>query len=111
MRARAPKGGITVNGKFYRGGQFLPKIAIPEVSPEEQILTTLASFSPCISYARSMHRYLSGYSTLADKQRIHGQRIEAIRVLRDGSETEKAYRFWADRYAKEIQIFSLTQAN
>lgn len=24
VRNRAPKGGVTINGKFYRGGQFIP---------------------------------------------------------------------------------------
>jgi hypothetical protein len=33
---RAPKGGITVGGRFYRGGQFIPGRAMEEATPEER---------------------------------------------------------------------------
>lgn len=33
---RSPKGGITIQGKFYRGGQFIPGKVIAKASPEEK---------------------------------------------------------------------------
>lgn len=32
--ARAPKGGVTINGKDYRGGQFIPASQVAQASPE-----------------------------------------------------------------------------
>ena len=33
---RAPKGGVVINGQFYRGGLFIPKNAVEQMTPEQK---------------------------------------------------------------------------
>ena len=92
-RNRAPKGGCTVAGKFYKGGQFLPAL-----KPPNKLAETLAAITevmiynveandlpPDVGYSRAMGRILvyGRKPTVKDIAALDRRRRAAIGLLAD----------------------------
>lgn len=99
---RAPRGGIWVNGRFYRGGQFLPKQS-PAIPEDVAIHAAIALMPTSTEAAQAMHRYLRGRPTRLDMAVLDGRRLKAIETLRESSTTEKEWLRWNDRYVATAQ--------
>ncbi len=61
---RAPKGGITIDDKFYKGGQFIPKTEV--VVRDEPSYTS--NYNPTVSQSSSSKSESSASSTSSTKQ-------------------------------------------
>lgn len=104
MRARAPKGGCTINGRFYKGGQFLPKplpqpVRLVAMSDEDAIHMTLALMPTSVEAAQALHRCMSGRATKRDRALLDGRRMAAVQTLRDGASSDREWKHWNNVYA------------
>lgn len=111
-RARAPKGGITFAGKFYRGGCFIPEAAVayleghkrpqrPQpagVDDEALVLIAMSELPTSTEAALSMHRYLTGRATQRDRTILDGRRLQAIETLRDHAGSDQEWTKWNNAY-------------
>lgn len=119
QRLRAPKGGITFQGKFYRGGQFLPAAAAVHleghkrsqrparqqpshagVDDEALVLIALSELPVSTEAALSLHRMMSGRATQRDQTILRVRELQAIEALRERSTTDREWVRWNDRYIR-----------
>ena len=101
QRLRAPKGGVRFQGRFYKGGQFLPKAYKPAPDPkpkpiddETLIMIAMDGLPRSTEYAQAMHRYLRDGERTPQRWKsvLDGRRLEAIANLRDNAGSDRDWK-------------------
>lgn len=95
---RSPRGGCTVAGRFYKGGQFLPKLGTiitgrkVVVNDERAIAAELSLLTVGDEvYREAMHKTLKGSKAVRPKQVLKSRRLQAISRLVERAEFEGDY--------------------
>jgi hypothetical protein len=93
-RLRAPRGGATVAGRFYRGGSYLPAVATPAPEPVASVATSPAP--------ADFVTWFFGPAFKARLDEIDAAREAEAEAEAGGASPARVRDGWADEHAREL---------
>jgi hypothetical protein len=93
-RLRAPRGGITIAGRFYRAGAFLPATPAPAPAP-----APVASIQP---FNATESHFLAWFFGPADAGRIVANRAARVAELAKATNPRDSWPAWTDEHTWEL---------